>query len=613
MATSTQRTRAGLQEDDLLRFNRWLWVTRLRSVTAILLLTFLLNATGSTPVAHGAPVLLVCLTDLLLSFAYRRWLRTQRFLRALAYVQLIVDTLAIATGLLFVTTSRLLFHELLLLAVVPASMLEWQCGVCISGLATVVHFALLAVSGDAAWWSAGGLLPPATFVLVTGQSLFYARHLAQKNIELAGAAASLNASNQRLEEEAAISAALLGVAQALTTSLDSQAILVSLNDAVRAALQCDLSGTLLRDDARSTYRVAALSGAEPEILDEVRAFEFPSDTIPVLGVVLKHGVAVVEDRSSELFPGSLIERWHIESFIVADLQRAGVSIGLLAAGFNRRRGAFSQREIRLFRSIAQQAAVALENARLVSDLRAAGRLKSDFIGTMSHELRSPLNVIIGYVDLLLCGEMGELADEQQQPLLRVHQQALQLLELIQETLDVSRLEAGLLPLDIETFEMLPFLDELKDSIPTDWAKREVALVWEIDAAPLFVRSDPAKLKKILRNLIANALKFTDHGTVTVTATAKHGWTEFAIADTGIGISADALPVIFEMFRQADSSSTRRHRGVGLGLYIVRQLVRALGGEITVTSSVGHGSTFRVRLRIGVSSAGQPPELAAHSA
>lgn len=589
---------AFLQEEDLVRFNYWLWITRLQCIAGALLITLAVRWVAPSPAIRVTPILAICAADLAFSIGYRRWLRSRRYLRALAYVQLVIDTLAIVAGLFFVSASQVLFHFLPLLAVVPASMMEWQCGICISVVATAGHLALLALIGDTPWMSVAGILPPATFFLITAQSLFYTRHLTQKNADLATAAESLNESNQRLEEEAAISAALLRVAQALTTSLDAHDILDRLNEAVRDALHCDFCITLLRDDARDVYRVAAVSGREPEVLEEVRSVEFPADSAAVFGAVIKHGVATVEDRSSTLFPHDLMERWHISSFMVADLQRAGASVGLLAAGFNVRAGPFPHRDVRLFRSIAQQGAVALENARLVDSLRAASQLKSEFIGTMSHELRSPLNVVIGYVDLLLAGDMGGLAAEQQQALERVQQHALQLLELIQETLDVNRLEAGLLPLDIETFTVREFIDEVKESIPADWLKRDVALSWHIDPAPILVRSDRAKLKKVLRNLIHNAMKFTDRGAVTVKVSTENGWVDFAVSDTGIGISPEALPVIFEMFRQADSSSTRRHGGVGLGLYIVRQLVRGLGGDITVNSVVGKGSTFHVRLRRG---------------
>lgn len=286
------------------------------------------------------------------------------------------------------------------------------------------------------------------------------------------------------------------------------------------------------------------------------------------------------------------------SFLCADLEHAGVSIGLLAAGLDERTGPFPTREVRLFRSIAQQAAVALENARLVQSLRGASRLKSEFIGTMSHELRSPLNVVIGYVDLLLDGAMGAVPAQQREALERVRQHALQLLDLIQEALDINRLDAGLLPFDLETFTVREFLEDVKDSIPTEWAKPNVDLVWGVEPAPLLLRSDRSKLKKVLRNLVHNALKFTDKGSVTVKVTTANSWIDFTVSDTGIGISPEALPSIFDMFRQVDGSTTRRYGGVGLGLYIVKQLVRGLGGDINVTSTRGEGSKFRVHLRRG---------------
>jgi len=585
-----------LQEEDFARFNYWLWITRLRSIAGLLILSALLRWAAPESV-RLVPIVLMCAADLAPSFFYDRWLRSRRRLRLLAYVQLMADTLAIVGGLSFITQSAVLFHFLLLLVVVPATMIEWQCGVVIAMLATAGHLLLLGRDG-AELISVGGLLPPATFFLIASQSRFYAQHLAQKNVDLAAVAASLNESNVRLEEEAAVAGALLRAAQALTTLLDPHEILARLNDVVRHALGCEWSVTLLHDKQRDVFRVAAASGTNPRVLEEVRNLEFPATSAPLFAALAQRGVVAVEDRSSGLFPEPLMKRWQMASFLCADLQRAGASVGLLAAGFNERAGPFSAREQRLFRSIAQQAAVALENARLVEGLRAASQLKSEFIGTMSHELRSPLNVVIGYVDLLIEGDMGALTAEQRDALERVRQHALQLLELIQETLDLNRLEAGLLPLTLETFTLHEFLEDLKHSIPADWMMRNVTLAWDPPSRPTVMRSDRVKLKKVLRNLIHNALKFTDHGSVTVHTDADNGWVEFAVTDTGIGISTESLPVIFDMFRQVDGSSTRRYGGVGLGLYIVRQLVRGMGGEVTVTSSLGAGSTFRVRLRCG---------------
>ncbi|MFQ5667892.1 MAG: ATP-binding protein [Candidatus Binatia bacterium] len=586
---------ASLRQEDFAHFSDWLITTRWRSVTGILLLLAFLEWVAPASIRSG-PIVLVGAADLAPTLLYRHWVRTRRALRLLAYVQLAADVLAISLGLLFVAQSPVLFHFLFLLAVVPASMMEWQCGVVTAALASAGHFALLTVGSRAEIASVGGVVPPAVFFLVASQSLFYAQHVVQKNAELVAAGDSLNESNRRLEEEAATSAILLRAAQALTTSLDPHEILERLNDLVREALHCEWSVTLLRERERDVYRVAAASGTDARVLEEVRSFEFPMGDVPLFAVIAEQGVVAVQNRDSPLFPGALMERWHMASFLCADLQRGGVSVGLLAAGYSQRAGAFSAREQRLFRGIAQQAAVTLENARLVESLRTASQLKSEFIGTMSHELRSPLNVIIGYGDLLLEEDMGALSAEQRDALERVRQHALQLLELIQETLDVNRLEAGLLPLNLETFTVREFLDDVKDSIPTDWQKREVALAWDVEASPILLRSDRAKLKKVLRNLVHNALKFTDRGSVTVKAAAADGWVDITVADTGIGISAEALPAIFDMFRQVDGSSTRRHGGVGLGLYIVKQLVRGLGGDISVTSELGVGSTFRVRLR-----------------
>ena len=595
-------TRAGgagfLQEEDLVRFNEWLWLTRLRSMVGVLVLTGIVDWILATPAVPIAPVAALCVADLLASVAYRRWLAKRQQLRVLAYVQLIGDTLVILIGLSFVRQAPLLFHFLLLLAVVPASMIEWKCGMTIATLATVGHYALIGWRGTADWTSVASVLPPATFYLIASQSMFYAQHLAQKNVDLEAAAESLNESNRRLEEEAAISAALLRAAQALTTSFDPREILERLNEVVRTALQCDFSTTLLYDEQTKVYRVASISGDRPEVLEEVRTVEFPVDSAEAFTAAVERGLVCIENRDSPLFPAALMERWGISSFMLADLRRGGKSIGLLSAGFNDRSAAFSPREVRMFRSIAQQAAVALDNARLVENLRGASRVKSEFIGTMSHELRSPLNVVIGYVDLLLAGDMGTLQDEQKDALERVQQHALQLLELIQETLDLNRMEAGLLPLDLEAFSVSEFIDEVKDSIPTDWYKLGVILRWEVAPTPIVIRTDRTKLKKIIRNLVHNALKFTERGAVSVTVQAENGGVDFAIADTGIGINPDALPVIFDMFRQVDGSTTRRHGGVGLGLYIVKQLARALGGDVSVTSAVGVGSTFHIRLRRG---------------
>jgi len=594
---SRNEPRSPFAEADLVRFNEWLVRGRFVGVGSIFALAILSDVLAGQTIALHV-VVAACAAELLVTPAYRTWLTRRRHLRLLTYAQLVVDTLVILTALALATPGVVLFHFVLAAVIVPAALIEVACGLTITTMAIVGHVLLLVTAGANPLLSVDLVLPAAVLLLIAGQTALYGRAAREKDEALAASAASLRESNVRLEEEAVIASALLRAAEALTTSLDPREILERTNEVVRDVIGCDWCVTLLRHMQHDAYRVAAASGRESDMLQEVRSFEFPLGDEALRSALARDGVVAVEDRSNPLVSPALMERWHLASFLCADLRRAGTSVGLLAAGFNTREGPFSSREQRVFRSIAQQAAVALENARLVEGLRAASRLKSEFIGTMSHELRSPLHVVIGYVDLLLDGDMGELKPEQYHTLDRVRAAALQLLELIQETLDVNRMEAGLLPLDLETFSVQEFLDDVRDSIPSTWSKPAVTVTWDTAPTALTLHSDRAKLKKILRNLVDNAVKFTDRGTVSIAASSQDGWIEFVVQDTGIGIQSEDLPSIFEMFRQVDGSTTRRHGGVGLGLYIVRQLVRGLGGEITVRSEPGTGSVFRVRLRRG---------------
>jgi signal transduction histidine kinase len=215
---------------------------------------------------------------------------------------------------------------------------------------------------------------------------------------------------------------------------------------------------------------------------------------------------------------------------------------------------------------------------------------------MSHELRTPLNVIMGYSELLLEGEFGKLSEEQDDIMQRVNRSAGELLELINATLDVSRLDTGKLNVngqEVLIQDLLPEIDV--ETLELQQRKPGVRFIWQVppQLGPLY--TDRTKLKVILKNLIGNAVKFTDDGTVSISAGACDGGVEVVVGDTGIGIAPHARSLIFEPFRQVDSSLTRRYGGVGLGLYIARRLAELLGGRIEVDSEVGKGSTFRVWL------------------
>jgi signal transduction histidine kinase len=212
---------------------------------------------------------------------------------------------------------------------------------------------------------------------------------------------------------------------------------------------------------------------------------------------------------------------------------------------------------------------------------------------MSHEFRTPLNVVIGYADIL--------AEEVEAPevidcVKRIHTAGRELLEMIEATLDLGRIESGNAPPRIETFDTIELFDELEAEFAAVRRPESPRLVWETKEH-LAARSDRRKFKIVLKNLVSNALKFTPQGTVVVSTRVERGRLGVSVRDTGIGIPADALPTIFDMFRQVDSSDTRSYGGVGLGLYIVRRLVDQLGAEIQVESAVGRGTTFDVLLPV----------------
>jgi signal transduction histidine kinase len=241
--------------------------------------------------------------------------------------------------------------------------------------------------------------------------------------------------------------------------------------------------------------------------------------------------------------------------------------------------------------IAHLASMALENARLVAELRAASQLKSEFVSTMSHELRTPVSVILGYTEIL---RDAESPDERADILRRVRRSALELHELIEETLDLSRLDAGKDPPRVERVEVRELLLELFAEFSALSSIEGVALRWD-GPESMVIRSDRRKLRIILKNLLGNALKFTPSGEIVVRGRMAQSCAEIAVIDTGIGIGSEHLPIIFDMFRQVDSSDARSFRGAGLGLYIVRRLVQELSGEVRVESVVGRGSTFSVVL------------------
>jgi PAS domain S-box-containing protein len=230
-------------------------------------------------------------------------------------------------------------------------------------------------------------------------------------------------------------------------------------------------------------------------------------------------------------------------------------------------------------------------------LEQASALKSQFLANMSHEFRTPLNAILGYTSMLLKGVSGELKPHQRRNLERIDSNSQHLLSIINDILDITRIEAGKMPLTLADFPIPDLIREVVSEVEPLIARTKLSVTTRVDGALPPLRSDRQKVKQILINLLTNALKFTPQGWVTVTA--AHDPTgdrvTIAVADSGIGVSPKDQGVIFEDFRQADDSPTRQYTGAGLGLAICRRLASMLGGELVVRSALGEGSTFTLAL------------------
>jgi signal transduction histidine kinase/HAMP domain-containing protein len=307
-------------------------------------------------------------------------------------------------------------------------------------------------------------------------------------------------------------------------------------------------------------------------------------------------------RYPELRNSLLVQQNRFVACVGAPLVVQGNILGVIAC-YSRRPRAFSAEEIEFVTGIKDQAAIALYNSQLYErakqqtvELEKANNLKDEFLGIISHELRTPLNVIVGYLRMIQERILGDINTEQANALETISRHSYDLLNMIEGIMDATKIAAGALAAEYHPVDLVNLLEGLKSECPAP-RDREVAIAWHYSPDLLSIVSDGIKLKRVLQALINNALKFTESGQVTITAShaAERHSVEFAVIDTGVGIPNESLPFIFELFRQHDSSKTREFGGLGLGLFIVERFTRMLGGSISVASQVGVGSTFKVTI------------------
>jgi signal transduction histidine kinase len=313
--------------------------------------------------------------------------------------------------------------------------------------------------------------------------------------------------------------------------------------------------------------------------------------LPLITQATIHSVAY-DDRHAEY-----MTRLNFRSGIIAPLRAGGRTLGAVSFYRIATESPYDQRDLLLAEDLAGRAATAIHQSRLFEAALIANRAKSDFLAVMSHELRTPLTTVTGYTDLMLAGVPDPLPERHRSYVQRIRLAATHLLSLIEHILVYARLELGRERAHAERVRVADVVREAAGLMEPVASERGIRFRVEAPDGEAVIESDPTKLRQILLNLLANAVKFTDEGEVSLSASQRNGDIVFAVRDTGIGIAREHLAHIFDPFWQVDQSSTRRAGGAGLGLSVTRKLARVLGGDVTVESEEGHGTTFYVRLPV----------------
>ena len=394
---------------------------------------------------------------------------------------------------------------------------------------------------------------------------------------------------------------LSAVGAMVASTLDREIVVQKVTDAATDLTHAEFGAFFynVRDESGDTYMLYALSGAPREAFAHfpqprataIFAPTFNGETIVRLADVTKDPRYGKNHPYQGMPPGHL----PVRSYLAVPVK--GVSGNVLGGLFfgHSQAGVFTEQHERLAVGVASWASVALENARLYSEAQEANRLKDEFLAVLSHELRTPLNAIVGYSRLMQGGMLP--AEQVGRAIETLERNARWLTQIVEDVLDVSRIVSGKIRLDVQAVDLAGIVDNAVATVQPAADAKGVRLQSLIDPRIGPVSGDPDRLQQVVWNLLSNSVKFTPKGgRVQVRLERVNSHIEIIVSDTGIGIGQSFLPMVFDRFRQADSGSTRKTGGLGLGLSIVRHLVELHGGSVQAASAgENQGATFTVKL------------------
>jgi signal transduction histidine kinase len=399
--------------------------------------------------------------------------------------------------------------------------------------------------------------------------------------------------------------ALGQVTQAVNSTVDLETVLTTIVAKATQLSSTEAGAIYVFDNANQEFQLRATYGLDDAVVAELRDSHIRIGETAISDAVEQRmpiQIPDIQNRPSATL--DVIVRVGFRALLVVPLMGTDRIVGALVVR-RKQPGEFSKSTVELLQTFAAQSVLAIQNARLFSEIEEKSRQlaeasehKSQFVASMSHELRTPLNAIIGLTEMMVKNAARFGTEKAQEPLQRVNRAGTHLLGLINQVLDLSKIEAGKLELNPQTVQLAPLIKDVISTAEQLAEQNKNRLVIDAPENLGALTVDAMRLRQILLNLLSNACKFTKEGEVKLAArkvSNGSSFVEFLVSDTGIGMTAEQQAKLFEEFSQAEATTAQRFGGTGLGLAITRKLARMMGGDVIVTSEPGKGSVFTVRL------------------